>query len=93
MSVPSAMGPIRLTLELDRESDGRWIAEVPEIGGVIVYGASQEDAIAAAKGLALSVVGERLSRGEDPLTGLRSETTPSLIVGFKGIEFEAALAV
>lgn len=93
MGVPTATRPLRLTVELDRESDGRWIAEVPEIGGVIVYGASQEAAIAAAKGLALSVIGERLSRGEDPLTGLRSEETPSVIVGFKGIEFEAALAV
>ena len=93
MGVPTGMRPLRLTVELDREDDGRWIAEIPEIAGVIVYGASQDAAIAAAKGLALSVIGERLSRGEDPLTGLRSEATPSLIVGFKGIEFEAALAV
>jgi predicted RNase H-like HicB family nuclease len=84
------MEPIRLTVELDREDDGRWIAEIPEIAGVIVYGPSEEAAIASAKGLALTVIGERLRRGEDPLTGVRSD---GRVVDFKGIEFEAALAV
>jgi predicted RNase H-like HicB family nuclease len=90
MAVPAVAGPIRLTVELDREEDGRWIAEIPQIAGVIVYGDSEEAAIASAKGLALNVIGERLRRGEDPLTGIRSDTS---VVGFKGVEFEAALAV
>jgi predicted RNase H-like HicB family nuclease len=60
--------PIHLTIELDREEDGRWIAEVPELAGVIVYGDSKQAAFNAAQGLALNVIGERLARGEDPLT-------------------------
>lgn len=87
MGVPTAR-TIHLTIAIDREDDGRWIAEIPEIPGVIVYGAGKQAAMDAAKGLALNVIGERVSKGEDPLTGLRRSAT-----SFKRIEFEAALAV
>jgi predicted RNase H-like HicB family nuclease len=53
-----------LSVEIEREEDGRWIAEVPEIPGVLVYGASLEDARAKAQALALRVVADRLERGE-----------------------------
>jgi predicted RNase H-like HicB family nuclease len=49
---------------VDREEDGRWIAEVPELPGVLVYGQTEVDAIAKAKALCLRVLAERLEHGE-----------------------------
>ena len=51
-------------LELERETDGRWIAEVVELPGVLAYGASQDDAIARVQALALRVVADRLENEE-----------------------------
>lgn len=53
-----------LSLVVERESDGRWIAEVPELPGVLVYGASQADAMAKAEVLALRVLAERIEHSE-----------------------------
>lgn len=55
---------MRLTIETEREDDGRWIAEVIELPGVMAYGESREDATRRAKALALRVVAERLEQGE-----------------------------
>ena len=55
---------MRFTLELEQEDDGRWIAEVPELNGVLAYGDSRENAIARAKALALRVVADQLEHGE-----------------------------
>lgn len=55
---------MRLTLETDREDDGRWIAEVPELPGVLAYGATQEEAMTKAEALALRVLAEQLDHGE-----------------------------
>ena len=58
------------TIELDREDDGRWIAEVPDLPGVLAYGATREEAMAHAKALALRVVADRLDHGKaDPTLG------------------------
>jgi predicted RNase H-like HicB family nuclease len=54
-----------LRVQLDREEDGRWIAEVPELPGVLVYGQSREEAIERAKALALRVMADRLEHGEE----------------------------
>jgi predicted RNase H-like HicB family nuclease len=54
-----------MNVEIDRESDGRWIAEVTELSGVMVYGATREEAVAKAKALALRVMADRLEHGED----------------------------
>jgi predicted RNase H-like HicB family nuclease len=51
-------------IELDREEDGRWIAEVPELPGVMTYGKSREDAIAHVQALALRVLADRLEHSE-----------------------------
>lgn len=56
--------PMRLVVEIDREEDGRFIAEVPALPGVLAYGATREAAIAAAKALALRVVADRIEHGE-----------------------------
>jgi predicted RNase H-like HicB family nuclease len=53
-----------LTINLDREDDGRWIAEVSELPGVLVYGETQDDAIARAKALSLRVLADRIEHGE-----------------------------
>ena len=55
---------MHLTLEVDREEDGRWIAEVPDLKGVLAYGASRDEAIAHAQALALRVLADRLEHGE-----------------------------
>jgi predicted RNase H-like HicB family nuclease len=53
-----------LTIELEREEDGRWIAEIQAIPGALAYGASREEAIARAEALAFRVMAERLENGE-----------------------------
>jgi predicted RNase H-like HicB family nuclease len=53
-----------MTIQTQRESDGRWIAEVAELPGVIVYSDSRLDAIARATALAVHVIADRLKHGE-----------------------------
>ncbi|HET6568041.1 MAG TPA: type II toxin-antitoxin system HicB family antitoxin [Rhodothermales bacterium] len=53
-----------LSIEIDREEDGRWIAEVPALPGVLVYGDTREQAISRVKALALRVLAEQLEHGE-----------------------------
>ncbi len=52
------------TLECEQETDGRWIAEVPELPGVLSYGNSASDAISKAEILALRVIADRLENGD-----------------------------
>ena len=52
------------TLECEREDDGRWLAEVVELPGVLAYGSTQEQAMAKAEALALRVIAEQLEHGE-----------------------------
>jgi len=53
-----------LTLEIEQEADGRYIAEVPDLPGVLAYGTTQEQAVARAQALALRVLADRLENGE-----------------------------
>jgi len=53
-----------LTIEIEKEEDGRWIAIVPQLPGTQKYGASREEAIRLVKALALRVVADRLEHGE-----------------------------
>jgi predicted RNase H-like HicB family nuclease len=53
-----------MKLEIEREADGRWIAEVPDLPGVMSYGQTRDEAIAKAKALALRVLADRLEYGE-----------------------------
>lgn len=55
---------MRFSIQLSRQTDGRWIAEVSELPGVMVYGGTSQDAIAKVKALALRVVADRLDHGE-----------------------------
>jgi len=53
-----------LKIESEREEDGRWIAEVPALPGVMTYGATEAQAQAKVKALALRVIADRLENGE-----------------------------
>jgi len=56
--------PVKFKVELEREDDGRWLAEVPELPGVLAYGATSAEAQARVQALALRVVADRLEHGE-----------------------------
>lgn len=53
-----------MKIEVEREEDGRWISEIPELPGVMAYGSTLEDALAKVKALALRVMADRLEHGE-----------------------------
>lgn len=55
---------MKLTIDLDREDDGRWIAEILELPGVICYGQTREDAISKVELLAIESITDRISHGE-----------------------------
>ena len=74
----SAMGAPRagdrqmqFTIEVEREEDGRWIAEIAEIPGAMTYGTSRGEAIARVEALALRVLAERIEAGEQPVEPIR----------------------
>lgn len=52
------------TVEYEREDDGRWLAEVIELPGVVAYGQTSDEAIAKAQALALRVLADRLESGD-----------------------------
>lgn len=54
------------TIEVEQESDGRWLAEVLELPGVLVYGSSSREAISKVQALALRVLADRIEHGETP---------------------------
>jgi len=54
-----------MRIEVEREEDGRWIAEVPDLPGVLVYADSRNQAISKAEALALRVLADRLEHGEE----------------------------
>ena len=64
---------MQLTIRLLRETDGRWIADISELPGVTVYGATPEEATLKAKALALRVIAEEIEHGEMPPGGAAPE--------------------
>lgn len=61
---------MKLSIELDREDDGRWIAEALELPGVMTHGATREEAISNTERLAIEVVADRIKHGELPASAL-----------------------
>jgi predicted RNase H-like HicB family nuclease len=62
-------GTVKLTLELEQEVDGRWIAEIVELPGVLSYGSygtTRDQAIGNAERLAIEVIADRIAHGELP---------------------------
>ncbi len=55
---------MKLTIEVERETDGRWIAEVVELSGVMAYGKTSEVAQGRVQALALRVIADRIEHGE-----------------------------
>jgi predicted RNase H-like HicB family nuclease len=58
------MQTMTYTIESEQETDGRWLAEVKEMPGVLTYGQSEQDAIAKAEALAFRVLADRLEHGD-----------------------------
>jgi predicted RNase H-like HicB family nuclease len=59
------------TIEYEQEEDGRWLADVRQLPGVRMYGATPDEAVARAAALALRILAERLEQGEagpDPIS-------------------------
>ena len=61
---------MKVSIELDREDDGRWIAEALELPGVMTYGLTREEAISNTERLAIEVIADRVSHGELPPSAL-----------------------
>jgi predicted RNase H-like HicB family nuclease len=55
---------LEFNIECEREEDGRWLAEVPQLPGVLAYGATADEAMSKTEVLALRVLAERLEHGE-----------------------------
>ncbi len=61
---------VHLSIELDREDDGRWTAEALELPGVMTYGETREDAVSKTEKLAIEVIADRIKTGELPAAAL-----------------------
>lgn len=57
---------VNFTVEIEREDDGRWLAEVPALSGVMAYGEDRDAAVTRVQALALRVIAERLEHRETP---------------------------
>ena len=53
-----------MKIEIEREEDGRWIAEVPDLPGAMAYGQTREEAVSKVEALALRSIADRLEHGE-----------------------------
>ncbi len=60
------MSHIVYRVETERESDGRWIAEIVEVPGVLAYGTTEKEAVASAQALALRVLADRIEQQKEP---------------------------
>ncbi len=72
-ATPSVSGydkGVKLTIDLDREEDGRWIAEALELPGVMCYGLTRDEAISNAERLAIDIIADRIAHGELPSSSL-----------------------
>ncbi|MCL4504547.1 MAG: type II toxin-antitoxin system HicB family antitoxin [Chloroflexi bacterium] len=69
---------MKFTIEYEQEEDGRWLAEVLELPGVLAYGSTPNDAVAKVKALGLRVIADRIEHGEEA-------NTPMLQISFAAI--------
>ncbi len=61
----------QFTVKLDRETDGRWIAEIPALPGAMCYGLSKEEASRKVEALALRILADRIENGDEAPEQLR----------------------
>jgi len=69
---------MKFTIEYEQEEDGRWLAEVLELPGVLAYGPTPDDAVAKVKALGLRVIADRIEHGEEA-------NTPTLQISFAAL--------
>lgn len=60
----ASQNPVTFQVELEKETDGRWIAEISQLPGVLAYGDTRAEACARVQALALRVVADRLTPGD-----------------------------
>lgn len=60
------MRHITYKVETEVETDGRWIAEIPDLPGVLAYGSTEKEAVASAQALALRVLADRIEEQKEP---------------------------
>jgi len=70
IALDDTMKKVKLTIELDHEEDGRWIAEAVEFPGVMCYGATRHEAISNTERLVIEVITDRIAHGEMPANAL-----------------------
>jgi hypothetical protein len=75
---------VKLTIDVERETDGRWIAVVDPIAA-LAYGRTRAEAVRKAKAIALEVIADRLAHGESPATGRKTRRPAP----FAGVRFVA----
>jgi predicted RNase H-like HicB family nuclease len=80
---------MQLTVEFDRETDGRHIAQVPELPGCLAYGETREEADARARGLALHILADRVEHGERDAQDIASAAAALGIPGVEGMDPES----
>lgn len=73
---PCYLETMKLTIELDREVDGRWIAEVPELN-ILLYGETRRDAVGKAESAASEIIADRIAHGELPPISGTGYATPA----------------
>ena len=56
--------PMPFTIQVEQEPDGRWLAEVPELSGVMAYGQTRQQAIDRVQALSYRILADRLAHGE-----------------------------
>jgi len=61
---------MNFAIEFDREDDGRWMAEIPTLPGVMAYGVSKADAESKVEAMALRVVADKIERENSTMSGL-----------------------
>lgn len=66
---------MKLEIEFEREVDGRWIADIPILPGVMAFGSTREEASAMVRSLALRVIADRIEHGECPMKCTRNIKT------------------
>ena len=71
IATPWHTPPVKLSVETEKEVDGRWIAAIDPVGA-LAYGATKAEAIRKAKAIALEVLADRLNAGESAATGRKT---------------------
>ncbi len=65
-----------LPIEVEREEDGRWLAEIPDLPGVMAYGATHAEAVARVQALGLRTLADRVEHGEEIPSGAAALFAP-----------------